>query len=256
MSSLKIIQITDLHLSANKSTLIHNINTYESAQRIISVIKDDHTDLNALVLTGDLVMDESHEGYEHLNNLLKPIDCPIFLIPGNHDSVSEIQWLSQKPNLYNDNFKVYNHWILFMFNSKKEGALEGIFHEQEIFNFEQLLNIYPEKNFLIFVHHPMSSIKSDWMDGMMIENPEKVKKLIIDNPNVKAISSGHVHQEFADSLGDTKIFTTPSTCYQFKPHAKKFTLDHTRSSGYRVFELEDSGLLKSEVCRSNQKDKA
>ena len=32
-----------------------------------------------------------------------------------------------------------------MFNSKKEGALEGIFHEQEIFNFEQLLNFYPEQ---------------------------------------------------------------------------------------------------------------
>ena len=86
MTALKVIQITDLHLSANKSTLIHNINTYESAQRIINIIADSHKDINALVLTGDLVMDESHEGYEHLITLLKPISCPIFLVPGNHDS--------------------------------------------------------------------------------------------------------------------------------------------------------------------------
>ena len=87
MNALKIIQITDLHLSANKSTLIHDINTYESAQRIINTIKDKHNDLNALVLTGDLVMDESHEGYEHLSVLLKPIGCPIFLVPGNHENI-------------------------------------------------------------------------------------------------------------------------------------------------------------------------
>ena len=254
MSALKIIQITDLHLSANKSTLIHDINTYESAQRIIRDIKDNHNDLNALTLTGDLVMDESHEGYEHLDELLKPISCPIFLIPGNHDSLEEIQLLSKKPNLYNDNFMVYNHWIIFMFNSKKNDALEGTLHDQEVFNFEQLLEIYPEKNFLIFVHHPISSIKSDWMDSMMIENPEKVKSLVLKNPNVKAISSGHVHQEFNDQLGDAQVFTTPSTCYQFKPNAKKFALDHEKSPGYRLFELQDDGLLKSRVFRLDNKE--
>ncbi|MAQ72835.1 MAG: hypothetical protein CMD49_00825 [Gammaproteobacteria bacterium] len=253
MNALKIIQITDLHLSANKSTLIHDINTYESAQRIINTIKDKHNDLNALVLTGDLVMDESHEGYEHLSVLLKPIGCPIFLVPGNHDSLTEIQWLSEKPNFYNDNFMVYNHWIIFMFNSKKNGALEGALDEQEIFNFEQLLGIYPEKNFLIFVHHPLVKIDSDWMDGMRIENPEKVKNLIENNSNVKAVSSGHVHQEHVVQLGNTQIFTTPSTCYQFKPHAKKFALDHSTNPGYRVFDLEDDGILKSEVIRVNNK---
>ena len=61
----------------------------------------------------------------------------------------------------------------------------------------------------------MVSINSDWMDGMMIENPKKVKELILSNPNVKAISSGHVHQEFTDQLGHAEVFTTPSTCYQF-----------------------------------------
>ncbi len=251
MSALKVIQITDLHLSANKSTLIHDINTYESAQRIINTIKDCHDDLNALVLTGDLVMDESHEGYEHLSILLKPMNCPVFLMPGNHDSLTEIQWLSQKPNLYNDNFVIYNHWVVFMFNSKKDGALEGAFSEQEIFNFEQLLSKYPEKNFLIFVHHPMVSINSDWMDGMMIENPKKVKELILSNPNVKAISSGHVHQEFTNQLGHAEVFTTPSTCYQFKPHAKKFALDHTMNPGYRIFKLDDNGILRNKLIRLN-----
>ena len=60
MNALKVIQITDLHLYANKSTLVNNINTYESAQRIINSIANIHKNINVLVLTGDLVHDESH----------------------------------------------------------------------------------------------------------------------------------------------------------------------------------------------------
>ena len=156
MNALKVIQITDLHLYANKSTLVNNINTYESAQRIINSIANIHKNINVLVLTGDLVHDESHEGYENLGELLQSITCPIFLVPGNHDSLSEIEQLSSRQNFFNDNFIVDGNWVVFMFNTKKDGCLEGILHEQEIFNFEQLLSIYPEKNFLVFTHHPLT----------------------------------------------------------------------------------------------------
>ena len=249
MNALKVIQITDLHLYANKSTLVNNINTYESAQRIINSITNIHKNINVLVLTGDLVHDESHEGYENLGELLQSITCPIFLVPGNHDSLSEIEQLSSRQNFFNDNFIVDGNWVVFMFNTKKDGCLEGILHEQEIFNFEQLLSIYPEKNFLVFTHHPLMAINSRWMDSMKIENPDKVRSLVKNYPNIKCISCGHVHQEFSGRLEGTRFFSTPSTCYQFKPRAESFALDEKMSPGYRTFELQDDGVFKSEIVR-------
>ena len=252
MSVLKVIQITDLHLSADKSTLLHNINTYKSAQRVINIIASTYKNLNALILTGDLVHDESHDGYEHLNELLQPITCPIFLIPGNHDCLAEIEWLGNKPNFYNDNFMVYSKWVFFMFNTKKDEALEGIFNKQEIFNFEQLLSIYPEKNFLVFTHHHLININSKWMDKMKIENTDEVKNLIKTHSNIKCLSCGHVHQEFSEQLENTSIFTTPSTCYQLKPNSENFTLDDKMGPGYRMFELMDNGEFSTEIIRINK----
>ena len=95
MNEIEIIQITDLHLNANKFHIAHDINPYNSAQIIIDEVIKEHKNVNSLILTGDLVDDESREGYGNLSRLLAEVQdkCQIFLMPGNHDSIEEIDRL-------------------------------------------------------------------------------------------------------------------------------------------------------------------
>ena len=251
MTDLKIAQITDLHLTAEKTAIINDINTYVSAQRVIEKIKNEYSNINSLILTGDLVNDESKQGYQNLNILLKEISCPIFLVPGNHDSIILTRSLTENKNIFYENFIVNGNWVIFMFNTKKENSLEGFLYQQEIFNLEQLLNVYPEKNFLIFMHHHLISINSKWMDSMIIENSEKLIQLISKHNNIKCISCGHVHQEFYNNIGNIDFYSTPSTCYQFMPKASSFALDKDSDPGFRLFNLKDDGSLISKVIRIN-----
>ena len=41
---------------------------------------------DAVLITGDLVNDGRPNQYEHLRVLLGPLDVPLYLMPGNHDT--------------------------------------------------------------------------------------------------------------------------------------------------------------------------
>ena len=251
MNEIEIIQITDLHLNANKSHVVHDINPYNSAQIIINEIIKKNKNINSLILTGDLVDDESREGYENLSGLLAEADnkCQIFLMPGNHDSIEEIDRLCKTKKFNNNKHFSINNWIIFMFNTKKNNSQNGILYEKEIDDLKNLLNTSPTKNFMIFLHHHPIIIESESMDKMIIENSEILINIIKDNENIKGVCWGHIHQEITTKINKTELFSTPSTCYQAIPKSKSFTIDHSAKPGYRVIKLLDDGKIKTHVTR-------
>ena len=58
------------------------------------------------------------------------------------------------------------------------------------------------------------------MDTMVIENADLLLKRIKKSKKVKAISWGHVHTEYYETIGSVELFSTPSTCYQVKEKPK------------------------------------
>jgi Icc protein len=63
---------------------------------------------------------------------------------------------------------------------------------------------------------------------------------------VRALTFGHVHQEYDDDYEGIRILATPSTCRQFAPGSDEFAVDD-RPPAYRRFELGPNGDLKTEV---------
>jgi Icc protein len=251
MNEIEIIQITDLHLNANKFHIAHDINPYNSAQIIIDEVIKEHKNVNSLILTGDLVDDESREGYGNLSKLLAEAHdkCQIFLMPGNHDSIEEIDELCKTKKFNNDKYFSINNWIVFMFNTKKNNSPNGILYEEEIDDLGNLLNTFPTKNFMIFLHHHPIIIGSESMDKMIIGNSEILINIIKNNENIKGVCWGHIHQEITKKINKTKLFSTPSTCYQAKPKSKSFVIDHSAKPGYRVIKLLDDGEIETHVTR-------
>ena len=247
--STKIIQITDLHLNKSKDMVSNGVNTLESARMVIESIRINEKNVDCLVLSGDLSNDYSIESYNHLMHLLKDLEAPIYLMSGNHDSPSLLKTLSNNKNIFFKNFECFNNWGAFMFNTKKENSPNGLLKSEELVCFDKVLSNTLYENIIIFLHHHPVQIGSASMDSMIIENAELLTDRIMKYDKIKAVSWGHIHNEFNLNMGSTKLFSTPSTCYQAKEKSKDFIIDPEALPGYRKISLNDDGSFDTEVIR-------
>ena len=87
---------------------------------------------------------------------------------------------------------------------------------------------------------------------MLIENSPELFDCLRPYPQVKLMVTGHLHQAIEIQQQGIEILTTPSTCFQFKPHCKNFTLD-SLNPGYRVIQLFPDGRFKTQVHRLSGK---
>ena len=247
--SIKIIQITDLHLNKARELEVNGVNTFDSANKVLGRIKKDENDADCMILSGDLSNDYSKESYNHLMTLLKDFKLPIYLMSGNHDSPSRLRELSTANNLHFTNFSAFNNWGVFMFNTKKENSSSGILNDSELLYFDEILENNLYENIIVFLHHHPVLIGSPVMDTMVIENADLLLKRIKKSNKVKAVSWGHVHTEYYETIGSVKLFSTPSTCYQVKEKPKNFIVDTESLPGYRRIVLNNDGSFNTRVVR-------
>ena len=245
--TIKIIQITDLHLNKDKEFMSHGINTFRSAKKIISEISAKERNVNCMVLSGDLADDGTSKAYENLSELLMEFSFPIYLMCGNHDSVENLKNICITKKLYYKNFISMNEWGVYMFNTKKNNSPNGILNESELMDFDQSINNI--KYMMIFLHHHPISIGSESMDRMMVENSDELITRIKNQSKIRGVCWGHIHNEVNFKINNAKLFSTPSTCYQAKPKSKKFVIDYDACPGYRVINLSKSGELETSVKR-------
>ena len=61
--AIKLAQITDPHLHANKDARMRGVNTCDTLQAVLQRIKTGSRRPDAIIATGDLVQDETRDGY-------------------------------------------------------------------------------------------------------------------------------------------------------------------------------------------------
>ena len=245
----KIIQITDLHLGRDKNKVSFDVNTFNSAKQMLLHIKKYEGDSDLIIISGDISDDGSDASYSNLTELVKPIEIPFYLMPGNHDSVEKIREFSRFDNLNSKLYFEEDPWFVFMFNTKKNGSPNGYLKNDEIKVFKDILNKNRNKYFMVFLHHHPVKIGSPSMDKMIIENAELLIDVIKKTKSVHGVSWGHVHNVYETRINNAQLFSTPSTCYQSKPKSETFIIDENERPGYRVIKLYDTGDLESEVIR-------
>ena len=85
---MKIIQISDLHISRHVNESKHNCTPYDLLVSVLDNINTNHSDLTGLVITGDLSNDYTPESYQNIRSLLKRYKFHVRILPGNHDDIS------------------------------------------------------------------------------------------------------------------------------------------------------------------------
>ena len=245
---LKLLQITDPHLFADREKKLLGIKTVDSYGAVVKHAEKYSGKCAAILSTGDLSQDHSAQSYLHFSEGIKRLNTPCYWLPGNHDMQSVML-----PSLLNEGLAqtkqiVSDHWQVILLDSQLAGVPHGYLSDEQLIFLKEKLQEFPNKYTLIAVHHHVLPIGAAWLDQHILKNNTQLIELISQFTNVKAVLSGHVHQAFDVISKGVRYLTSPSTCVQFKPNSNDFAVDN-KEPGYRYLVLKQSGEIETQVER-------
>ncbi len=247
----QIVQITDIHFVADGGPLLLEHDTRSAFLRVRDYLGQHYSDCDRLIVTGDLVHDEGEEAYQELFDALTPWHDRLRVIPGNHDARVPMQKVFSGM-IRNDQDSVsfldeLEGWTLIGLDTLIEGAVEGDLAGNQWAWLREAVMQAPGP-VALFMHHPPVFVGSQWLDQLSLVSLGVFSNLVEDFPQIKFVVCGHVHQEFYTQIFHADVFTTPSTCVQFKPNSDEFAIESS-SPGLRTFDLRPDGTFDSHVIR-------
>lgn len=250
MDTYKLIQLTDLHLQADPQAKLRGVCCQQSLDDVLDHLQRHHSDFDLMVLTGDLTHDELPQTYHRLRELLHDWLDRIVLIPGNHDSRAAIKLAfsgivgpalqsrtAESVNAESINFeRQLGDWLLVGLDTLQPGSTAGRLGSSQIEWLDQRLAQHGERPSLVFLHHPAVSVQCRWLDAIGLEDADQLLQVLDQRPHVRAVVSGHIHQDFRTERGPIEHLATPATAVQFVPETDKPEYE-ALPPGYRVIQL-------------------
>ena len=246
-ADLHLLQLTDTHLTAREDGALRGVATRPALRAVLAHARAFHWNADALLLTGDLVHDDTG-GYAAVRAEFGGLGKPVLCLPGNHDEAAVLRReLSAAP------FQVGGHadfgtWRVVMLDSSVPGQADGRLGEEELLRLDDALASAGSRHVLVCLHHHPVPQGSRWLDNVALANAAEFLAVIDRHACARAIGWGHVHQAFEGRRHGVRLFGTPSTCAQFLPGAEQFALD-PQPPGYRRFTLRADGTIDSAVLR-------
>ncbi|TCT17987.1 Icc protein [Thiobaca trueperi] len=248
--SVRLLQLSDPHLFAQPAGQLLGITTRFSFEAVLEWALAGPDKPDALVLTGDLVHDDSPDGYRYLRRILDQTGLPYDCLAGNHDRRDLMDACLGSTSVEPVVSRRLGAWHLIFLDSANPGHNSGYLSPEQLHQLGERLAADPAPT-LIFLHHHPVPVGSAWMDTMGVVNGADLLGLVAIHPQIKGMVFGHVHQAFASMRAGCRFLGAPSTCVQFLPGSKDFALDE-RPPGYRELLLEPDGRLETRVIRLDQ----
>ena len=248
MRPLNVLQFTDTHLLADGQAQLLGLNTHESLRLVLQLARQRHQQPDLVLVTGDLVHDGSESGYTRLQEFFSAYSVPVLLMAGNHDELRQLQnSAADGPARFVKQIQCRG-WRIILLDSTIPGSDGGRLADVELSMLQQHLSSAPALPTLVCLHHQPVPMGSRWLDGMLLENAREFFAVLDRHPQVRGVLWGHVHQEYDEMRNGVRLLSTPSTCFQFKPHSDDFSLD-ALPPGYRWLDLYPDGRIDSGVRR-------
>lgn len=250
---MRVIQISDSHLFGDLARDLLGLNTHASFAAVVDAVCVEAASAkpDMVVLTGDISQDFSEQSYVNAAKVCERFACPVYWLPGNHDSPETMQKVFSSTQLKSDKAIIFGDWLFILLNTHYPKHVSGYLARSELAHLDYYLSHYPNQHTLVFLHHHPVLMNARWLDTSCLTNPDDFFEIIDKYPQIRGIVFGHVHQVFETHRKNIPILSAPSTCIQFLPGQKEFKVDNN-NPGYRWFELSPDGLFKTGVERLKQ----
>lgn len=248
---IKITQITDTHLYGTPSGTLLKMNTNETLDHVIELVKTHEKDIDLILATGDIAQDATDKAYGNFLETIARLKTPFRWIPGNHDNATVMNRIAEGTDASEKTAQL-NNWLIVLLDSSILGQVHGKLADTEMSFLSSALRAAEEdesiEHCLITMHHNPVPGNSAWMKDIGLENDDEFFEIVKTSSKVKCVLYGHIHQELDFEHEGVRCLCTPSTCIQFKPKVTSFSLDRV-NPGYRSIQLFTDGSIESEVRR-------
>jgi Icc protein len=237
---MKIIQITDLHLSGPEDTPdSSDYNSWQRWSRLAEYIEKRKPDL--IVNTGDICLQNPQMSiYKKFFDSLKGFSTPLRLVAGNHDDLSMLQ--SALPAETATETKVDCEGFTCLFLDCENGRL--IPSHQSLL-FETLSS--GSAPLILFMHYPPVYAGSPFMDQ---NYPfQQIDTLLPEIKNANRpihVFCGHYHTDRIIQTGACNIYITPSPYKNIDPAFETKTTAVDRGLPFREIHLNQS-IIQQEL---------
>lgn len=241
--TLRIVQISDCHVSADPDASYRGANPRESLTSVMRSVAAWRPDL--LLATGDLSEDGSPHSYDYLSRQLNAPGAPVLTLPGNHDVPPRQRQVfpqcpAQEPLLHD-----IPAWRLILLNSAVEGEVSGRLTDTMLEGLSAALDGSGAWK-LVLLHHQPVPVDSPWIDRYALEEPERLWSVLDGRNDVRAVAWGHVHHAVRVARGAMALMAAPASSVNTLPAQRAFTPDPA-GPACRWLKLSTDGALESGV---------
>ena len=221
---MKIIHLSDTHIDPK---ILHNIDAQQRFKKALDHIKDNHTNADHFMITGDLTHFGTDESYQIFNNILSEAELPGHLSPklilGNHDNRENFK--NNFPDIKTDE----NGFVQYL---EKDGDKIFIFLDTNLANtdaghlcdkrqqwLKETLDKEQKNKIYIFMHHNPLAIGHINSDGIGLVQREDLKKILLHYQNsIQHIFFGHQHVTCSGKYIGITFSSPRSTWYPLVPN--------------------------------------
>ena len=246
--TLRIIQISDCHVSADPDALYRGQSADANFQNIIHLAR--RWNPTMVLLTGDVSEDGSQESYARISGLLARTGVPVLALPGNHDDIEVMSRYFRLGPWHGPHVMEVENWRLVLLDSTKPDRISGCFSASYLERINASLHESGKGHTLVALHHQPVPVGAPWIDRYMLESPARFFEVIDQSPKVRCISWGHVHHDFQAQRKGVTLLGAPSTVANSIPGAQRFTLDPA-GPACRWLELSARGEVNTGLLNMN-----
>lgn len=248
-----IAHLSDLHVRPFGRPANRVVETNMMAERALRRVATLDPAPDAIVITGDLTECGLEEEYAELNRLLaRPLPCPVYVVPGNHDRREQFRAaLGHLPGVTADpDFVQYAVDIgplrLIMLDSVVAGAGHGELCAGRLAFLDRALAEAAGRQVVIGLHHPPVTTGIAAMDVIPLRAPDALLDRVATHGEVLAVLSGHHHRAIMAQHGGAMLLAAPAVGghqseVTFDPQARAYF--QIEPGGYYLLRFDESGRM-------------
>ncbi len=255
-----LVQVTDTHIREPGRLAYRRLNTAPYLALAVKSLMQLPQKPDAVIFTGDLTDFGRLPEYQHLAELLRPLDMPYFLLPGNHDHRDNMRRsFPTHAYLGIDGFIQYSVKVgdlrIVALDSSEPGQSAGRLCGSRLSWLESELDRDRVTPVVIAIHHPPFKTLIGHMDQIgLLEGVSELEAILAKHPNVQRVICGHLHRTIYTSFGGTVASTAPSPAHQVCLDLKEDAVSawSLEPPGFHVHAWNAAGPLLTHVVNIGQ----
>ena len=237
-----LLHLTDTHIVADTAPGPGRLDTSDSLARLVRRlvrIREQIGPVDGLLVSGDLSDDGSAESYARIRTLLAPLDLPLHVIPGNHDSREPMR------RAFADHLPAQGplNWtlqvgdvVLIGLDTLIEGEKPGVLTDESLAFLTAALHSTDGAPVLLALHHPPFRCGIRFMDDIGLTNTADLCAILSAHTGPLRILCGHIHTLMVTDVAGHIALSAPSPGSSFA-----YDLRSDAPQGY--LDLQDGCLL-------------